>query len=215
MRTAPFALAAGAILSTALVVSAAPAHAQSRCLFLACDQPVATATVTCCTSGPDVTGVVRRHEVAPAAAPRTAKPPKKARKAHAAKAHVRKARAAHARPAIRHAVARPAPTRARHAVRPVRHAPVHAPDPIRDHAATYGARATGASEAIAAFAGRGERWVTSSWQVTGWAAPAAVSWHQGQSCGWGARVLTAPDGATRQERAWLCQCAEGWRPPGL
>lgn len=199
--------------------SAASAHpAGSHCHFNACGQPVATATVSCCGNGPDagLPAYTPREAPAdlgaPAPAARSAHRPIRKAKAHAPR------RTSAARPAARrHAAARPA---GRHAVRPARPTHTAAPygDPIRDHAAIYGASGHGNAVPLAAYAGRGDRWVSGSVTTTSvttqWIAPAQTVIQGGQTCGWGGRVAHAHGHAPRHERAWLCACAEGWRPPG-
>jgi hypothetical protein len=125
----------------------------------------------------------------------------------------------HHRPAARTAATRhrPAASSPRRRVQTHRPAPAHpAPPPYtprtRDLASTYGA-ANGAVVPLAAFTGRGERWESGYGIRTVWVGPSATSWSGGQLCGWGLRQQMSGAQVHSQAPAWLCQCAEGWRPP--
>jgi hypothetical protein len=249
--------------------------ASATCVFMACGQPVAQATVSCCTdqpiyAAPGQAGAptsrapnsqpgevemsaspLRRAEPARATA-RKVPPQRSHTKRHSTKAASNrasrqrtvatsgagssvglavnpasggKARAVahtgHGTGAARaKATAKPQTRRAsqqRTAHRPLastkRVAGRTATGGAVDYAAVYSASATGASTPIAAWAGRGERWVTSTTSVR-WIAPSATSWSSGSECGWGARVVSGPGGHLTHQRTWLCACPQGWRPPG-
>lgn len=117
--------------------------------------------------------------------------------------------------ASRPQASRPQPTRSQ-ATR--RHpAPPSAPrqawqSRTRDLAATYGA-SDGQAVSLAQFTGRGDRWVSSSYSRTVWVAPSVTSWSGGQLCGWGHQAVMQGSTTISQSPAWLCQCAQGWRPP--
>ncbi|MEK7661399.1 MAG: hypothetical protein AAB680_05105 [Pseudomonadota bacterium] len=83
--------------------------------------------------------------------------------------------------------------------------------PIKDHATTYGASATGYSVPVAVFAGRGESWVSGHGQIIRYSAPHHISVQNGQNCGWGTQI--AQHGQNRGNRAWVCHCEHGWQPP--
>jgi hypothetical protein len=112
------------------------------------------------------------------------------------------------RPAVRH-VARVAPRPAvRHVTRtPVRHV-AHVTqrttytDPIKDRARTYGSASFGSVTTMASL------------MSTTWVGPSTVSTQNGQTCGWGARIITNQHGLAQRQAMWVCQCPQGWRPPG-
>lgn len=83
--------------------------------------------------------------------------------------------------------------------------------PIKDHAATYRASAVGYSVPIAAYAGRGESWVSGQGQIVRYSAPQHISVQNGQNCGWGMGI--AQSGQSSGNRAWVCHCEHGWQPP--
>lgn len=82
----------------------------------------------------------------------------------------------------------------------------------RDLAATYGAT-NGQAVSLSQFTGRGDRWVSSSYSRTVWVGPSVTSWSGGQLCGWGSQAVMQGSVTVSQSPAWLCQCAQGWRPP--
>jgi hypothetical protein len=119
------------------------------------------------------------------------------------------------RPAVRH-VARVAPkatvrhvtrTAPRHVAR-VTHSTSYTSsmyrDPIKDRASTYGSASYGSTTSMASL-------MTTT---TTWVRPSAVSTQNGQTCGWGARIVTNSHGQAQRQAMWVCQCPQGWRPPG-
>jgi hypothetical protein len=121
--------------------------------------------------------------------------------------------------ATRSVQSRPQATR-QHVVRrtPVRmHATTHAHtatfrDTIKDRASTYRATAIGSSTLLASHMQQSSGYVVSS--STRFIGPAQVVNQGGQMCGWGTRIVTTQTGQSSQQSAWLCQCPQGWRPPG-
>jgi hypothetical protein len=82
-------------------------------------------------------------------------------------------------------------------------------DPIKDRAATYRPHVIGQSTTMASLMSR-----SSSRSVTTWSGPSTVVSQGGQVCGWGARIVTNSDGYAQRQAVWVCQCPQGWRPPG-
>jgi hypothetical protein len=82
-------------------------------------------------------------------------------------------------------------------------------DPIKDRAATYRPHVIGQSTTMASLMSR-----SSSRSVTTWSGPSTVVNQGGQVCGWGARIVTNSDGNAQRQAVWVCQCPQGWRPPG-
>lgn len=98
-------------------------------------------------------------------------------------------------------------------------------DPIKDRASTYEAAANGSaiSLASASNSASSSSWSSSSssssWSSQGgtmsWPAPAMTMQQGGMVCGWSIQTLTTPDGRTLPpQQTWVCQCPQGWRPPG-
>jgi hypothetical protein len=198
---------------SALTLGAAPAQA-ATCTFVSCGQPVAQATVSCCSNTPYgpatppwMASGTGAHEAGAHHHPAARTPHRRATPRAAARTKAPKAAPRVHRTASKGAAARS--QKARTALRHTRHG-VAGPD-IRDHAAAYGAAGIGPGVPIAAYAGRGERWVSRS---VHWVAPVVTSVHAGQVCGWGAQVIAAPGHHVQQSRQWLCQHPAGWRPPG-
>jgi hypothetical protein len=77
-------------------------------------------------------------------------------------------------------------------------------DPIKDRASTYRATSYGSVTSMASL-------MTAT---TTWVGPTNVSTQNGQTCGWGARIVTNPQGHAQRQAMWVCQCPQGWRPPG-
>lgn len=85
-------------------------------------------------------------------------------------------------------------------------------DPIKDRASTYHSAAYGQSTALASVMSSSSSY--SSFATTTWSGPASVVNQGGQVCGWGARIVTNTYGQTQRQAMWVCQCPQGWRPPG-
>jgi hypothetical protein len=85
-------------------------------------------------------------------------------------------------------------------------------DPIKDRAATYRSAAYGQSTSMSSVMSSSSSY--SSYATTTWSGPASVVNQGGQICGWGARIVTNPHGQTQRQAMWVCQCPQGWRPPG-
>jgi hypothetical protein len=77
-------------------------------------------------------------------------------------------------------------------------------DPIKDRARTYGSQSYGSATSMASLMST----------TTTWVGPASISTQNGQSCGWGARIVTNNHGQAQRQAMWVCQCPQGWRPPG-
>jgi hypothetical protein len=141
-----------------------------------------------------------------------------------ARRHV--ATAAAARPAVRHTavraaprpvarqVARVAPRQIARSVRTVSHPTGSSSysDPIKNRAGTYGATTYGSATSMASLMSRSSSYSSSA--TTTWIGPSAVTSQNGQSCGWGARIVTNAHGQAQRQAMWVCQCPQGWRPPG-
>jgi hypothetical protein len=82
-------------------------------------------------------------------------------------------------------------------------------DPIKNRASTYGASTYGSATSMASLMSRSGGASTISW-----VGPSAVSSQNGQTCGWGARIVTNAHGHGQRQAVWVCQCPQGWRPPG-
>ena len=130
-----------------------------------------------------------------------------------------------ARPVTHPARQRTAVHPARRPARPETRAPRHRSPPagpstapwqssVRDHAASYGAAPAGGSIDLSAFTGRGERWESTRGYRVVWSGPVQPVWREGQLCGWGGRAEWSGTRVIRQSPAWVCQCPQGWRPPG-
>jgi hypothetical protein len=85
-------------------------------------------------------------------------------------------------------------------------------DPIRDRAATYRPNVYGQSTSMASLMSRSSTYSSST--TTTWSGPASVVNQGGQVCGWGARIVTNAHGYAQRQAVWVCQCPQGWRPPG-
>jgi hypothetical protein len=86
-------------------------------------------------------------------------------------------------------------------------------DPIKDRATTYRAPSYGQSTTLASNMSRSSSFSSSSSSTT-WLGPNSVSSQNGQICGWGTRVVTGGYGQAQRQAVWVCQCPQGWRPPG-
>jgi hypothetical protein len=84
-------------------------------------------------------------------------------------------------------------------------------DTIKDRAATYRPLAYGQSTTMASMMSRSGSYSSTT---TTWVRPATIVNQGGQVCGWGARIVTYPHGYAQREAMWVCQCPQGWRPPG-
>ena len=84
-------------------------------------------------------------------------------------------------------------------------------DPIRDRAATYRPAVYGQSTTMASLMSRSSSYSSST---TTWSGPASLVNQGGQVCGWGARIVTNNHGYAQRQAVWVCQCPQGWRPPG-
>jgi hypothetical protein len=98
-------------------------------------------------------------------------------------------------------------------------------DTIKDRATGYEAASNGSaiSLASASSASSSSSWSSSSsmssWSsqggMTSWPAPAMPIQQGGMICGWSVQTITTPDGQTfSPHQTWVCQCPQGWRPPG-
>lgn len=148
-------------------------------------------------------------------------------RAHVAAAPKRRATATHSHVATRRAVATstrshmaprravPAQAVAARAV-PRRSAPVNNSsygsyqDPIKDRASTYRPPVYGQSTSMASMMSNSSSYSS----TTTWTGPATQVRQGGQVCGWGARIVTNHRGYSQRETVWVCQCPQGWRPPG-
>jgi hypothetical protein len=83
-------------------------------------------------------------------------------------------------------------------------------DPIKDRAATYRPPAYGQSTTMASMMSRSSSYST----TTTWSGPATTVNQGGQVCGWGARIVTNSPSYAQRQAVWVCQCPQGWRPPG-
>jgi hypothetical protein len=84
-------------------------------------------------------------------------------------------------------------------------------DPIKDRASTYRPTSYGQATSMASMMSSSSR---SSTSTTTWSGPATVVNQGGQVCGWGARIVTNSNGYAQRQAVWVCQCPQGWRPPG-
>jgi hypothetical protein len=130
------------------------------------------------------------------------------------------------RPAVRHTAARAAPRPVARQVARVAPRPIARPvrtvshstgysgysDPIKNRAGTYGATTYGSATSMASLMSRSSSYSSSA--TTTWIGPGAVTSQNGQSCGWGARIVTNAHGQAQRQAMWVCQCPQGWRPPG-
>lgn len=98
-------------------------------------------------------------------------------------------------------------------------------DTVKDRATSYEAASNGSaiSLASASSASSSSSWSSSSsmsnWSnhggMTSWPAPAVPMQQGGMICGWSVQTITTPDGHTSPpQQTWVCQCPQGWRPPG-
>ncbi|MCE2891225.1 MAG: hypothetical protein ACK5XZ_07000 [Hyphomonadaceae bacterium] len=98
-------------------------------------------------------------------------------------------------------------------------------DPIKDRASTYDAASNGSAISLASESSvsSSSTWSSSSsmsnWSSQGgmasWPAPAMPMQQGGMICGWSIQTTTTPDGHTLPpQQTWVCQCPQGWRPPG-
>jgi hypothetical protein len=83
-------------------------------------------------------------------------------------------------------------------------------DPIKDRASTYRPAVYGQSTSMASMMSSS----SSSSYTTTWTGPATHVRQGGQICGWGARIVTNHRGYSQRQAVWVCQCPQGWRPPG-
>ncbi len=84
-------------------------------------------------------------------------------------------------------------------------------DPIKDRAASYRPQITGQSTTMASMMSSSSSYRQST---TTWTGPASVVNQGGQVCGWGARIVSNSQGYAQRQAVWVCQCPQGWRPPG-
>jgi hypothetical protein len=84
-------------------------------------------------------------------------------------------------------------------------------DPIKDRAASYRPAVYGQSTTMASMMS-GSR--ANGQYTTTWSGPASVVNQGGRVCGWGARLVTNSHGYAQRQAVWVCQCPQGWRPPG-
>lgn len=98
-------------------------------------------------------------------------------------------------------------------------------DTVKDRATSYEAAANGSAISLASesSASSSSSWSSSSsmssWSnqsgMTSWPAPAMPMQQGGMICGWSVQTITTPDGQTLPpQQTWVCQCPQGWRPPG-
>jgi hypothetical protein len=88
-------------------------------------------------------------------------------------------------------------------------------DPIKDRAATYRPPVYGQATSMASLMSRSTSYsASSSSSSVTWTGPASVVNQGGQVCGWGARIVTNAHGYAQRQAVWVCQCPQGWRPPG-
>jgi hypothetical protein len=83
-------------------------------------------------------------------------------------------------------------------------------DPIKDRASTYRPPSYGQVTSMASMMSSSSSRST----TTTWSGPATVVNQGGQVCGWGARIVTNSHGYAQRQAVWVCQCPQGWRPPG-
>jgi hypothetical protein len=84
-------------------------------------------------------------------------------------------------------------------------------DPIKDRAATYRPAVYGQSTSMASMMSRSGSYGSTT---TTWSGPATLVRQGGQVCGWGAKIVTNSQGYAQRQAVWVCQCPQGWRPPG-
>lgn len=98
-------------------------------------------------------------------------------------------------------------------------------DTVKDRATSYQAASNGSAMSLASesSASSSSSWSSSSsmssWSnqggMTSWPAPAMPMQQGGMICGWSVQTVTTPDGQTLPpQQTWVCQCPQGWRPPG-
>ena len=98
-------------------------------------------------------------------------------------------------------------------------------DPIKDRATSYAAASNGSAISLTSesSASNSSSWSSSSsmssWSsqggMTSWPAPVMPMQHGGMICGWSVQTVTTPDGhVLPPQQTWVCQCPQGWRPPG-
>jgi hypothetical protein len=84
---------------------------------------------------------------------------------------------------------------------------------VRDLAQTYGTSSVGPGVNLGSVVSARTQTVTHSSMRTSFVGPTTTIVQGGQVCGWGSQIVYTPHGPQRQS-AWLCQCPQGWRPPG-
>ncbi len=98
-------------------------------------------------------------------------------------------------------------------------------DTVKDRATGYETAAHGSAVSLssASQASSTSSWSSSSsvsgWSnsggMTSWPAPITPMQQGGMICGWSVQTFTTPDGHTLPpQQTWVCQCPQGWRPPG-
>ena len=98
-------------------------------------------------------------------------------------------------------------------------------DTVKDRAAGYEAAAHGSAVSLSSesSASSSSSWSSSSsvsgWSssggMTSWPAPIMPMQQGSMICGWSIQTITTPDGHTLPpQQTWVCQCPQGWRPPG-
>jgi len=98
-------------------------------------------------------------------------------------------------------------------------------DKVKDRANSYKAVSNGSAISLSSesHASSSSSWSSSSsvsgWSshdsITSWSAPAMPMQHGGVICGWSAQTMTTPDGhPLPPPQTCVCQCPQGWRPPG-
>jgi hypothetical protein len=94
------------------------------------------------------------------------------------------------------------------------HGPHSFTDSIKDRAATYRSAAFGQSTSMASLMTQSSSFNS----TTTWSGPVSVVRQGGQVCGWGTRIVThsqgPSQGPSQRQAVWVCQCPQGWRPPG-
>jgi hypothetical protein len=199
------------LASTFVLLAGSPAFAQ--CIHVACATGQTSQTITQQTTGRSdfdagfEAGLAARHTVTEhrvTVRHVTVRP-----KAKTTRRHVKRpARIVH-RPVVRPHVRTPI----RHVSR-VTHTRRHTSftDTIKNRADTYGAAAFGSSTSMGSLMSSSSSFSSSS--SVSWIGPTAVTSQNGQTCGWGARVVTNQSGHAQRQAVWVCQCPQGWRPPG-
>lgn len=98
-------------------------------------------------------------------------------------------------------------------------------DTVKDRATSYEAATKGSAITLdsKSSASSSASWSStssmSSWSnqggMTSWPAPVMPMQQGGMICGWSVQTITTPDGHTLPpQQTWVCQCPQGWRPPG-